>query len=274
MFLAVSGVLLALAIVSIRGQSAQAEFTSGVNEVKAKMDSVINQVVSGYSTNNTSTSASLSNYECILDASGSPQLRTGVNSVARGANPECIFLGKVLQVNDDANDPQNNTHIYIYNVLGRRSFVSGGASVNVTSMANAKPTAATSLTEDYQMPNGIRVLSATTGVAAQHNTLTGIYTNLAGGSSGSASDLIAVQYPYSGNFGINNASVLRCVTLLDSCDVASAPGPATDPWPLNTWNLCLVSGRGDNRGKLTISSSNGLGVTTKLQTGKGSAICS
>lgn len=278
MFLAVSSVLLAMSAVIIRGQSASTEFTTGMNDVDAKMQQWLNEVVNGFSNNASSDAAAVNNYKCEPAADGYPQLTVASDGNVRGANPNCIFMGKVLQVNDDPDNAEANSHIYAYTVLGRRTYMASGSTTIVDKLSNAKPVIAifpaasnpVDLTEYYKIPNGVRVLSVKTGgspsCTANCSHLAGFFTSLGGGGQQGIASLMGVQYPLVTNFDAAHSNVKDCVKMTINPCLAGASA-AANPWPMQEWQLCFASTRNDDRGLLTISSNNGTGVSTTLRTG-------
>jgi hypothetical protein len=125
LFLAISLAILVTSIVVVGGQEAHAEFSTSMNEINGKVQQWIDEVANGYSANGSSNSSAIGNYTCSL-GTVEKQNNTPVLSLspsggnARGANPECIFLGKVIQIN---NQDQYSDSIYAYTMLGRRTSV-------------------------------------------------------------------------------------------------------------------------------------------------------
>lgn len=262
-FLAISGLLLVSAIVAVGGEQAHTEFITSMNEVNTKMQSWIDDVVNGFS--GSTATALASTYSCQLDPITSrPNLVAGANEL--GKNPDCIFLGKAIQVNSDVNNDSSG-HMYVYTVLGRRATLVGGESQPVPDIVSANPTAAyfpgvADLTEDYQIPNGARVTSVDQGTH-----LGGFFTgfNDQSASNGSTA-LAAVQYPYNSNAGRNDSGVINCIN-----NAGSSPCHTALPnlQPMSTWKICFASTRNNDTASLTITSTNGIGATTQLKVGKG-----
>jgi hypothetical protein len=286
--LAVTGLLLAVTIVAVGGQQAHAEFTSGMNDLNSKVQTTFSDVNNGFSGSLSAAAASASNYDCVLDPSdGSPKLvNPGGNGNARGANPSCIFLGKVLQFSTA--QPDNN-RITIYSVLGRRTYnpgCSGCTETTVDSLLAGNPVAAIfpvpptapqiDLTEDYIIPSGIRINSIQTTDTSGNtqgnpgaSRMFGIFNSFNSENTASSANniengglsLLTVQYPLSSNFGPRAPEVVSCIKLkFGNCRIVPDP----NLWPMNTMKICFESTRNDDTAVLTINSSNGLGASTKL----------
>jgi Tfp pilus assembly protein PilE len=275
-FLAVSSVMLAVTIVAIRGQEAHTEFVTSMNDVSTKMQQWIDQVVNGYSS--TSASASSSNFTCTVTPPGNPNTRPALNVVAtgnvRGANPDCIFLGKVVQFNDQGN-PTINNHIYTYSVIGRRTNIDPSTGNVATSkdLLSARPIAAAGppvdLTEDYHIPSGTRVIKIVkTLVGDTDSKLGGFFTSFNNQSqSNGSTGLAAVQYPMTINSSKNGAAVTQCIKL-NTC-ITALP----NLWPMSKWKILFGSTRNNDRACLIFTSVQGVGVSTKVEYGTEDTLC-
>jgi len=287
-FLAISTVLFAISGVVLQGQGAHTEFQASMNEVNSKMQTWIDQVKNGYTSN--AVTGGTGNYNCSLDASNSPVLTAPSSgpSSSLGANLSCIFLGKAIMVNGEVGPgPHNaNSAIYAYTVLGRRTYDDGTGQSNVTTLQNANPTAAVfnttggvepdiQLTESYRIPNGVKVLHAQfkSNPAGSANGLAGFFID----PTSASSSVLAVQYPLNTNidptdWGGSAWDIPNCIDLrLNVCKVVSGGGgtPA-NLWPMNEWDICFESSHNDERALISVLSSNGIGAETKLQMGTGS----
>lgn len=278
LFLAISGIILAISVVVVRGQSAHTEFITSMNDVNTKMQQWIDEVDNGF-TNSTSSSSSVSdNYNCTLDGSGYPKLTAAVGSGnERGANPDCVFLGRAIQVTDSA-DTDHNNHIYAYTVLGRRTYINAGQTIGVDSIVNANPVAAIAgadLTEDYLVPGGVRVLSVnSSGGVGTHSHMAGFFTSFNTPTSAQhngASSLLSMLYPLSGNRNPKSDDVQNCIKLKSPCQYTTPV--VSNPWPMSNWKVCFGSTRNDEWANLTVISSGGFGAKTELTFHKGGTKC-
>jgi type II secretory pathway pseudopilin PulG len=272
-FLAVSSVLLFVTVGSIRGQQAHTEFSSSINDVNSKFQQWIDTVSNGFSGNTADTS---SNLVCHLDGTNHPKLMNAASGNAAGANPDCVFLGKALQINTDTGS-SDSQHIYAYTVLGRRTFLSSGVQSTVDNLVDANPKAAifpgvADLTEDYKIPNGLKVISVNSTVNPG-SRLAGIFTsfNTSGNSKNNGStSIMAVQYPMTSNWPGKNSNVLDCLEFAPFPGDPCKSPPTTNGWPMKTWQICFGSTANDDRGLLAINSSNGFGASSHIdKTGPG-----
>jgi Tfp pilus assembly protein PilE len=268
LFTAISGILFFAITLVFKGQYATTEFRASMNEVNSKVQQWIDQVDNGYS-GSTATAYS-SDVTCTL-ISDRPQLQAAPSSGADlGTNNECIFLGKTIHV---SSNPNFSHSIYVYPVLGRRIYAIGSDNLLTSSLgsANPEPTfGSVDLTEVYTIPNGARVIRATDTTNGIDRYMAGIFTSFSNsdmniGQQNGSSNLIVVQYPVNGNLPPRSAAVRDCIELRNACSNALNPN---NPWPLTSWTVCFDNDGGDERGLLTITSSNGFGVKATMQIGK------
>lgn len=87
-FLAVSGALLASAMLLLNGQQRRTEFSAKVREFDSKLQSIINNVASGYYNNTGMTTCTVSG--------GVITVTTTSGSV--GSNSDCTFIGQYVSL--------------------------------------------------------------------------------------------------------------------------------------------------------------------------------
>ncbi len=279
-FLAVSSLLFVAATVAIGGQQGHTEFNTAVNDVNTKFQQWIDQVTNGFS--GSTATATASQFNCTTSG-GHPVLTVVSSGNTRGANPDCTFLGKAIQINQ-AGGTQNPREIYAYTVLGKRT-TNTTTNDLVTDIVSAAPAAAvstdgapTDLVETYTIPNGAQVKWVRSGRDASSITiptpgtshLAGFYTSFnIGGSSTSqngSQSLLTVQYPYTSNANPRDPSILNCISF-SAVPVPCFPSPPNtnaNPWPMNQWAICLQSTRNSDTAAINIVSTNGHGATTKV----------
>jgi hypothetical protein len=280
-FLAISSALFAVTVAVFRAQSAQAEFSTSINDVNSKFLQWIDDVSNGFTGTSAGSSDTESNFNCSVRgaASGrSPQLKVGGATNARGANSDCIFLGKAILVNEVS----NATHITAIPIVGLRTDASGEL---INSIQDTEPIAAVDspgnpsdvdLSDVYTIPSGTRVISAREqgcSAPAVCSHMAAFFTSLNNSSSSNgAQNLVAVQYPFNHKDSLaGDASVYQCVMIERGAECLNPP--SKNLWPMNRWDLCIASVRGDNRALFCIISNNGFGARTSLVTGK-SDVCS
>ena len=131
--LAITGALLASALILIRGQQNRTEFTQTINDVQQQIDDVMNDVVTGFYPNT-------DNFTCRASANiPLPEKVASGGSAQQGKNLDCIFMGRALQfgVAGTSGGGFNN-----YTVVGLRQYndpVNGKR--DVATFSEAKPTA-------------------------------------------------------------------------------------------------------------------------------------
>lgn len=135
-FLAVSGVIFVMAAAFINGKQANTEYAQSVNDVSTQLQQVLDNVRNGYY-------PTKQNFTCSSGGSPSaPVLSAGAKP--EGTNADCIYLGEVVQfgvINPDGSDTKGSGY-NIIPVIGNRSItdVSSGVPLDVTSLAEARPT--------------------------------------------------------------------------------------------------------------------------------------
>lgn len=286
-FLAISLLLFVSAMVAIGGQQAHTEFKTAYNDVNTKFQQWIDEVVNGYSAS--SAGPVPSNLDCITGSgynglSPRPQLQQVAAGTGqqRGANADCIFLGKAIQVTDEDSCPcpttQDSNKIYAYTVLGLRLNGSNDLSSTLTE-ANPEPAidpsippGPTDLTEVYSIPNSARVKWVESGSSLSSlgppgtgSHLAGFFTSFSNGNGSTqngSQSLLAVQYPMTQNRDPRDKLTINCIELLLACGPLG-PDPA-NPWPMGQWVVCLESTRNDDTAAIYIGSTAGDGATTKV----------
>lgn len=117
--LLITGVLLTTVGGTLRGRQQQSQFTAGVREFEANLNTEINEVASGQYPGNTTWTCKLS---------GSGELEWQFISSDQGTNTACMFIGKVLH-------PYVDGSYDIYNIAALRK----NGDNEVTDLAGAKP---------------------------------------------------------------------------------------------------------------------------------------
>lgn len=254
-FLAVSGGLLAMAILVFSGQQGRTQFATGAREIESRVRDVINDVSTGYY-------ARSSSFDCTAGAAG-PQIAPG--GTFQGQNDDCIFLGRVIHFDVGGNGNQYN----IYSVAGLRQVQSGPDSEqDVTDFDEAQPTASPLLAESLTLPAGISAeriqVNGTTHVDA-----VGFMTTLGSYSPGNATlepgslsvDVLPIIGGGAGN--TNQASMIGDINDIDESYADANRNPA------NGVVICFQSGGSNQHAILTIGGS-GRQLTTEMVIGEGS----
>jgi len=167
-FLLISGVLLITSMLFFRGRQQRTQFTQGVREVEANVKTIMGEVSSGYYPNNGTS------FSCTAPASDTIPTLTFPGSGEQGSNESCIFIGKVINFDDDSEQYSS------YTVVGRRkAHVSGQT---VSSLIEAKPTIDDRIKEVYTMPWGIRATKVVSvkGTPNPNRSAVGLIMSLGG----------------------------------------------------------------------------------------------
>jgi len=288
LFLAISSIIFVMSLIVVQGQEANTEFRTSVDGVNQKIQQWIDQVANGL-TGSTSDFAnkSLSCSAAAVNGSTYPVLSNApATNQERGANPDCIFMGKVIVV---TSDPTSSNQIYAIPVVGLRldpstndltSSILNANPIAALSIPNSKVDQSVDLSETYNIPSGTRVVWARSDQSADCtnpmpsqlcNNMIGLFTSL--NSSGSSS-LLTVNYQFNNNISsLNNSSdrqqVADCISLQGAC---AFPGGIPT---FSVWQLCLQNSRDTtNWALITIYSTSGNSASTGIQYGKGSTACS
>jgi len=108
--LAVTGVLFVSAAVLINGKQNRTQFTTAINGFQQQMQQLVNETANGFYPQKTA-------FSCSRGASAPPLLTAQALGDHQGQNPDCIFMGKVIQFAVIGTDPQLYT---IFPIIGNR----------------------------------------------------------------------------------------------------------------------------------------------------------
>jgi prepilin-type N-terminal cleavage/methylation domain-containing protein len=248
--LAVSGVILASAIIIVGGLQPQTQFSQSAFDMQSKIESVIR------GTGNT-LFPNVEKYDCTTGGNARPRLvAASGGSHTAGTSQACIFLGRAIRLD------VGSGKLYIYSVLGNRTITVGGITKSVNNLADARPTTPVrvgfNLTETYDNnANYLRLKSAVGDTLTGNNqpiTLGGYYTNLSDTSSspGQQSSFTLLTMAYDLPASPNDNSVKNCIE--SGCGQRK----------LSKWNLCFENLDGNRTALLSIVN-NSSGATTKLK---------
>jgi type II secretory pathway pseudopilin PulG len=150
-FLAISGIMLGVALNLISGKQSQTEFNQGIRQIQSELQTDISYVSDGYYT-------SATNFHCSsLNGEGYGAISFSPGTSEQGTNFGCQFIGEAIQFAPDG----INTEIKTYPVAGAQYADDNQAPV--TSFTEAYPQAVTATSADAveQLPDGITVGSVT-----------------------------------------------------------------------------------------------------------------
>ncbi len=231
MFLAVTGVLMTVAMLTIGGSRQKAEFSASVRDFNSSIQGIISEVKTGYFPNKANP------VKCRVN--GSSLEMTGFFSAAeQGAHPDCVFLGKVLYFNLTAASPRNS--VSVITVAGK-AFV-GGEPPATYSASTPVPVAGTvagtvyasiDLTETLNLTNGLLITKVISSAAPTTPSAFGIFNSLATTAGGSLSaDIVTIP-------GSSRVDLLA-TTLVNIKNISTINEPTRNP----IIAICLQHGIG------------------------------
>lgn len=245
LFMAISGFMFIIAATAISGKHAQAQFKQGVQSTNEVVRQIANDVANGYYPSN-------SDFSC----SGGSNITT-VTSTGQGQNKGCIFMGKVLKFNFDA----DNTYD-IYSLSGRQFKGSNSAIADgvPTNLNDASPAIVDRLTESGKRIEWGLTVTKVINKNSGNAPLDGIAFIKSFGSYGSSGldsgnqDVIAIPIPR--NTSNPAAYVKNADSLLAGFSQVAV-------------NICFDD---DGRqGAVVIGGSNGQRLTTEVKIGRTAA---
>ena len=237
-FMAVSMLLFVSAMVAIGGRQAQVQFAQGTRDLESKIQDIINDVSTGFfPTTNEIT--------CTVIGAGGGNVSFNSSDSNQGTNEDCVFLGKVLQLEGGDTDKLN-----VFTVAGRRA---------ASGLSDSDPTvaqhASTLLKVISQLQNGIRIYNVvrpTSGLQFGSVAFVARQGSLSSGAGISTTDFV----PVSGTTISTNEN--STINLINANLATSSQNPS------DGLIICLRDGpNGSRRAAITIGS-NGGRTTTRL----------
>lgn len=263
--LAVTSALFVAAALLINGKQNQAAFNQSIQQARAHIQQVMNEVAAGYFPNN-------SNFQCTAAAGGPVQL-SGVSANEQGENAGCVFAGKVMQFKQGA-DPE---HVAIFTLAGGQKRTGGQ---EVTSLAEARPIVVAKgntspsnypdITVTEALQNGLKTSVASTymwynngGSDVRIGAVAFVpsFAQYGGTYLDSGSQRISVV-------AIPNTAGAPAFTQAQAADAINANLTSGVIDPTNGVSICFASGGTDQSGLITIGGSRGpLAVNLKIMQG-------
>lgn len=271
-FISVTGILLASALLIFNGRIGRAEFTQSVQAFDNQIKSTINEVASG-------TYPTSPPFSCTVDAvTGAPKIAGTAR--AQGTNTDCIFLGKVLQPGVGGQDGcaasalKKCTNLNIYTMVGRRALANGEVVTTLAGANGAQPRlvdlSAANITDyeklGYNMyVKSIKDLSKNTTIGAIGILQSlGSTTSEAGVNRLNSGIQLLQTWPVASGFPKTQTEIDAAV---NNNAVTFAPGMAN---PDKGIVICLLSGTSDQKASITLGSNGGL-LTTNVLIGEDAA---
>jgi prepilin-type N-terminal cleavage/methylation domain-containing protein len=146
--LAISGVMFLIAATFVNGKQGNTAFKTGVNEMAASLQSIIEQVTDGQYGDTTNFCHKLGNGDIQINGGGAHD---------QGTNQDCVFLGKILHFTS----PQNTAAYDIYTIAGSRFANSSNLLASDPTQAHAQNVDYLSVNHDtpqsLELPHGIQI---------------------------------------------------------------------------------------------------------------------
>jgi len=255
--LAVTGLLFVSAVTLISGKQNQAAFNQAIQQVRAQIQQVINEVSIGYYPNS-------ANFQCTAGPLG-PVLGAGTNE--QGTNSGCIFVGKVIQFDVHGTNPEQ---FAVMPLAGLQQ----SSGKEVTSLATALPAVVANGITTMQLQSGLTSCTASvaTGIGNCRMTFTdavlgtvniGAVAFVKSFAQYSGSDIVSgsqqVDLVPVGTSALN-ATQASTITAVNTRLKNAAFSPVD---PTGGISLCFVSGGTQQSGLITIGS-NGRQLSVEL----------
>lgn len=175
--LAVSALLVVVALNFVSGDTNKTDFNISINNLKQQIEEVITQASNGYYTDN-------DNFKC--DGTTNPvTITTGADTQGQGQNYGCILLGTVVQFNPGG----NGSVFYNYPVAGNEYI----GQQSPGTIDQASPVLIQNDNVPFTFTYGVKVVSMlevdTTSGASRSTTAIGFLTSDSGGNITSLDDL-------------------------------------------------------------------------------------
>ena len=255
-FLAVSAIMFISATALIKGRQANAQFSDTARNLSSKLQDWMNDAQTGF------PGGVVGQNYCHIQGS---KIRVDSGTPPPGYSPDCIFLGKAIQITDSTYNKDQASKFFAYSIFGRRVIASGPSAGELTTdLSEADPVAAignngghggsADLTEEYDMPAYITVKKVTSsGVSNSH--LAGFYNRFnteQSTTSNGAEDLTPYQYDID-NKDPKSKDIFDCINNFGAC---------AKPPQLTDWEVCITDDQ--YYAVISITSTSGIGVNTKL----------
>ncbi len=239
-FLAVSGMMFAIAANFINGKQANAEFNQGMSQFASELQQSINDVGNGYYTSGEDVT-------CSIDAiTSKPKIVSAGGTSERGSNQACVFLGKLVQFKANGDD-----QYYKVSVIAARKSPSTATSITDVpkNYTEADPTISdTLLTETKKLRWGMKVDNVSSSSTADIPGFAIVKTFAAGTEGG----------------GSQSSRTIPIETATYGTPLTTISGANLDTWAATNSGvkICLIGGNG-KYGRISIGVSGNKAVVKK-----------
>ena len=256
-FIAVSSLMLVMAISAFSGRQADVEFTQAVRDLESRIQDSINDVSTGYFFNS-------GNYNCTVGGSG-VSITTG-GSDKQGESDDCLFIGKAIQLAPSS----GSNKLSIFTLVGARSVFNGpNAGADVSSVAEAGPEVVDGATETIDLQWGMRVTRAFVETGGNPNVGTvGFFSSFSKSVGDSeVSNGQAVQYAAISSTALGQTTA-QATTQLETQNYSAAGLFSLR----NRIKICLLAG-GNNKKAVILIGGNGKTTVESSFTDAETAAC-
>lgn len=259
-FLAVSTALLVAGMKLVSGKQAQVDFDQTMRDTQSQIQSWIGDVSNGF------TGGDPNQQYCSTSGSGGRPIIKAKPVGIGNIQPQCVFLGKAIQFTDAKVSANQSSQIFVYSIFG--------AGLNPSNYADAMPTPAVGsnggqvggadLTSSFSL-GATQVTSVTSqpNPTVKDSHLIGFFNSLSSdqSSSNGSQGLNAYQFNFNGSSSTpgdktGGSTLMNCIELIR--------GSKCQPGPEKLQSVTICFSDGSRTAELIISSSNGIGATTKL----------
>lgn len=241
--LAVSAGLFLVAATYISGKQARTEFQVGIRDMQTQIQQIINETASGYYGTDEP-------FSCSRTGSG---LNIGVGG-ALGTNTGCIFLGKVVVV--------DNNKLHVYSLAGARQTVArSDTKTPVEALAEVIDTTPVTST----LPHGFRLVNSRFNggtPTVDDRQVFAVLSSMAKASGSSIGSQTFNIYKFASDFSTDSDTSDFADTINDERTVANAYTLA------DKVELCMYNDGVDQSALITIGGQKGIAVRRDIKDGK------
>lgn len=252
--LAVTSLMFISAVAFINGRQNRTQFTTAINLLQQQLQQIINETANGYYPQTTS-------FSCTRGSAAPPVLTNQSAADRQGQNPDCIFLGKVIQFAPDISGTTEEPYI-IYPIIGNRL---GSTNTSEASMLYDSPAGTATFPEAAARGTGTNttLTSATTQASlTQGLTVTGMWYGTSSSQTTSTFGIIS-SLPNPSGAGVASGTQTMGLYTVASTALHQTPEYTADAIfagkitsaPLqivNSVSICLASGTTKQWGLITI----------------------
>lgn len=246
--LAVSGTILASAIILFQGSQGRTDYDVAVQDVNSEITTIIKET-------NTAVAQFPDQYNCNTTSGQPPTITPDANPNEQGTNAGCVVLGRALRPH------VGSSTLDFYTVVGCQYTNCGtSTSGNPAQLSDTNPaTNAGLLKQTYSLSAATIKSSTVTPATPSASSLIGFYIDLSGSAISENATLLQINSygAFNNDNGSNeNSAVESCINnTSNSCNLISG---------ITRWTLCLQSLYDSSRTAAIDVFSSSKGITTNV----------